>query len=239
MKDVAKGMVGQSGGVKAIRLDQGVRSDAFGRLWVVICIGILIAMWGSLASGTVITLSTHVSDGPIPPDVGLLNATLDFSVSGSVLSVVVTNLTDSNPVGKEFNIAEIHFNVPDTVGDLILTAPGAPWMGEYLPGQQMVNGFGNFDMSVTDGGQVVIEPGIANQVTFEFDIVGGGPYNADGSDFTSLFSDTSDGGLAMWAAAKFVQGPNDESGFGATIPEPLSLTLLGLGAVAVIRRRRA
>jgi hypothetical protein len=40
--------------------------------------------------------------------------------------------------------------------------------------------------------------------------------------------------------AKFVNGPGDDSAFGANVPEPSTASLLGLGlvGVAAIRRRR-
>jgi hypothetical protein len=60
------------------------------------------------AAGSIITLSSASSDETPAAD---LDATFDFSVVGSTLTLVVTNDT-TDP--DEFNINEIYFNASDT-----------------------------------------------------------------------------------------------------------------------------
>ena len=45
-------------------------------------------------------------------------------------------------------------------------------------------------------------------------------------------------GLHARAAAKFVHGPEDDSAFGGSVPEPASLSLLAAALVGIAARRR-
>ena len=62
------------------------------------------AMLAGPATASIITLSTHSSDATLP---SVLNATLDFDVTGSLLTLTVTNTT---VVPNTFNINELYFN---------------------------------------------------------------------------------------------------------------------------------
>ena len=74
------------------------------------------------------------------------------------------------------------------------------------------------------------------KVTFIFTISGGTP---DVKDFTSAMSELNGGDMTALIAAKFVSGPNnDDSGFGATVPTPGVLALMGVAAVVASRPRR-
>jgi hypothetical protein len=198
------------------------------------------------AAAVSITLSTVSSDTTPAAD---LDATFDFSVAGSVLTLVVTN--DTTAPDDVFNINEIYFNASDTSGVTGLTFPGAmhsvegnvmaDWGSGMPAGRKtdiMADGFGIFDFGLTNlmgetdpstiwGGQ---DP--AQFVTFTFSISGTGPF-APG-DFIAPSS------LGYTAAAKFVNGPGDDSAYGA-VPEPSTGLLLafGLAGLAVGRRRSA
>ncbi len=216
-------------------------------LFSVVCI---LLMGGVVAHASLVSLSDYVSDGATPPSAEWLDATVSFSVAGTVLDVAVTNETGQGG-DPAFNIAQIYFNAPDSlddVGGLVLfdiLGGGASalqqWQVDTLYNENgfIVNGFGKFDMRITDGGQHVIDPG--ETYTFRFNISGTDTY-AD-TDFSTLLSELSppEYGLPMLVAAKFVQGqqPRDASAFGATdVPEPATICLLGLGGLAFLRRKR-
>ena len=170
----------------------------------------------------VLALSEYVSNGPEPPAVEWLDATLDFSVvfdagvGADVLKVAVTNLTGQGG-DPTFNIDEFYFNVPDELADVdglalidVVGEPFGKWDSGTLYSENFfnVNGFGKFDIRVSNGGQHVIDPA-QGTTTFTFAINGPGTYT--GADFAYLLSDTSppEGGQEMYATAHFVQGPVD------------------------------
>ena len=57
-------------------------------------------------------------------------------------------------------------------------------------------------------------------------------------DFTTELSSQFDGNLLMIVAAKFVMGPGDASSFGAIVPAPGVLALLGAAGLVGLRGRR-
>jgi hypothetical protein len=190
------------------------------------------------AAAVSITLSTASSD---TTDAADLDATFDFSVSSSTLTLKVTNdTTDPNA----FNINEIYFNASDTSNVTGLTMHSVEgnvmmdWSSGMPPGLKtdiMADGFGVFDFGLTNlmgetdpstiwGGQ---DP--KQFVTFTFSISGTGPF-APG-DFIAPSS------LGYTAAAKFVNGPSDDSAYGA-VPEPSTALLLVFGLVGLAAGRR-
>jgi hypothetical protein len=195
------------------------------------------------AAAVPIILSSASSDATPAAD---LDATFDFSVLGSVLTLVVTN--DTTAPDDVFNINEIYFNASDTSGVTGLTFTGAmhstqgnvmaDWGSGMPPGLKtdiQADGFGIFDFGLTNmmgetdpstiwGGQ---DP--AQFVTFTFSISGTGPF-APG-DFIAPSS------LGYTAAAKFVNGPGDDSAYGA-IPEPSTGLLLATGLIGLAINRR-
>ncbi len=184
-------------------------------------------MLAAPATASIITLSTNSSDVTLA---SVLDATLDFEVTGSTLTLSVTNTT---VVPDTFNINELYFNGSDNV--LGLTPLSIP-LGWYLLTSQMGDGFGVFDFALIYGGPedgpYVIDPGETK--VFSFTISG----TAGEGDFVNEFSDPIPGGISAIAAAKFVVGPNDDSAYGATIPEPGTVALLGLAGLLGLRRRR-
>ena len=191
---------------------------------VIAAIGMLTAP----ATGTIITLSTNSSD---ETPASVLDATFDFDVD-EILNMLTLSVTNTTVVPNTFNINELYFNGSDNV--LGLTPVSIPTGWSLLTGQ-IADGFGLFDFALIDGvggDAATIMPG--ETVAFTFTITG----LADKGDFVTEFSQYVEGQLVAIAAAKFVAGPGDDSAFGAFIPAPGTLVLLGLAGLLGLRRRR-
>ena len=191
------------------------------------------ALWlPSSAGATPITLSSVSSD---ETPASLLDATFDFSVAGSTLTLVATNDTASPDA---YNINQVYFNASAAVTGLTLTSATHSAAGdvtsEWLPmvTDFMVDGFGDFDFGLREGvGETstsVIGP--SESVTFVFTIGGAGPFSA--ADFIQPNA------YDLVAAAKFVNGPYDDSAFGA-VPEPSTALLLAAGLLLLGAQRRS
>ena len=189
----------------------------------------LIAMVGALAfanaaSATLINLSSASSDDT---PFGLLSATMDFDVAGTTLTLTVTNNT-SDP--DAYMINELFFNGPDGVTLAFDNMPGWTFSTDEIVGV-----FGTFDFALIDG-----QGGNPNQieagetVVFTFTITG----TADKNGFIKALSIPTGGGDGWIVAAKFVNGPGDDSAFGAAVPTPGVLALLGAAGLFGGRRRR-
>jgi len=202
---------------------------------------IVLMAFGLPAQATLLTLSTHSSESDPGPE--LLNATLDFSVIGSVLTLTVDNLTDENSgVNNAFDIREINFNAVTNATGLNLTGlsgPGSPdinqWSLAFNRNAIIVDGFGYYDIALTDGqgsDENVIAPG--ETFVFTFDILGTSPYSA--ADFIQP-SEAVGEHIITYAAAKFYDG-GDRSAIGAVIPEPATLMLFGICLLSLLRGRK-
>ncbi len=177
------------------------------------------------APASIITLSDFSSD---ETDAGLLNATMEFTVSGTVLTLTVTNNTSG---ANSYKMNELYFNAPDGV-----TLSLDQIAGWSLSTAMAAGVFGTFDFALLDG-----QGGSPNQITagetviFTFAILTGAPTMMD---FVENFSEIPPGDMSAIVAAKFVVGPGDDSAFGATVPAPGALALLAAAGLVSARRRR-
>lgn len=179
-------------------------------------------------AGTTLRLSDLSSDETKAAD---LSATLMFAVDGGELALTVTN--DTVPI-EGFDLDAIYFNSMNSVSELLLSPPLTGWS---LLRNQRADGFGIFDYALlTDLGNDPAEIGPTESVTFVFEITGIGPF-AD-TNFTTAFSAIPPGEHEAIAAGKFVNGPGDDSAFGAVIPEPGTALLLLFGSAIAGRRLR-
>jgi hypothetical protein len=173
------------------------------------------------ASMMELQLSTNSSD---ETSASLLMATFQFSVVGSTLTLTVTNDTVAP---NEYDINQVYFNGPDGVG---LTPDPLPTDWSFDDTGTMVSGFGDFDFALKEADTLPdnkILPG--GSLSFSFTLSA----PADVKDFTSATSTT-----GYLIAGKFVRGPLDDSAFGATIPTPGVLALMGVAGMLVARPRR-
>lgn len=205
---------------------------------------ILCGVWAQQSAASVIlSLSTHSSEDPFIP-ASELGATLEFSVTGSELTLAVTNQT------TQFNIRQVYFNADDTVSGLTLTSSTkSGWNLRSNINQQpgfntSADGFGiySFKLQRTSGSDAnpeLIMPGQTS--TFTMDISGSG---FSVISFVNTLSGSPDGSghIPGFAAAHFVQGDNDDSAWGTTVTSPAvpapaaGVVLLGL---FIGRRRRS
>jgi hypothetical protein len=193
---------------------------------VLALVGVL-ACAGTANAGT-LWLSTRSSD-ETPAE--YLSATFEFTVVGNAVTLTVTN--DTGDTTPAYALSQVFFN--SAAGVTLSATNTNGW--SFSTGEH-ADGFGVFDFALmadeSGGAPDAIADG--NSLTFEFTITAGGPVTAD--DFITGFSTIPPGDHMAIIAGKFIQGPGDDSGYGAYIPLPpaLPMGIAGLVGVAALRR---
>jgi len=208
---------------------------------------VLTLILSTSAQGVVIPLSTHSSEDPNVP-ASWLDATMDLSVKQVgedwELSLAVTNLTPEGSEDIAFKISELYFNTGAPITNLTLEDVDGGMMNKWdltLDIDSILVGpFGYFDISLISSQQNVewIDP-YDTTVTFTMKIEGDASSYAD-TDFYALSVENElyDKWLGYGAAKFFGGGPDDLSAYGAYVPEPATILLLGLGMLCLLRKRR-
>jgi len=192
------------------------------------------------ASGSTLVLSQFSSD---ETPASVLDATLVFQITGAnELTLSVTNDTSAPDA---YLLDEVFFNATSNVTSLSLVSATSSTDGLVTADWKLgtsnhAAGFGRFDFSLLPSrgnADNEIDPG--ETVSFVFDISGTGPFAM--TDFTTELSTIPPGNTPSLAAVKFVSGPGDDSGYGAVVPEPLTVFQLGLGLAGIswVSRRRS
>jgi hypothetical protein len=193
-------------------------------------------LWASAATATTIQLSDFSSD---ETPASLFDAQLELDVIGSVLRVTITNQT-TGLIG--YNINEVYFNASDDVLGLTLVSASGSIDGNNLGAWtlstgMLADGFGTFDFALLDGVNGNASTIFPSEVqTMNLTISCAVNAICDMSDFGNEL--TSDGNPDALAAMKFISGPGDDSGFGATVPEPTVAALFGFGLLGLLAARR-
>ena len=213
---------------------------------VFVCIAILTTS----AQGVVIPLSTHSSE-PISEANGVpaswLDASIDLSVSNNgqwELSVAVTNLTPEHAGDYAFKITKIYFNTSAPVTSLTLDSVDGgnvwEWGLYFYEDSIQCDGFGLFDIVIVSKNLNLAWIDPLETLTFNIIIEPDTSTYTD-TDFYDLSSmDGHTGHILAYGAAKFAKtgDPEDLSAYGAYVPEPATIFMLGLGALVLLRKRR-
>jgi hypothetical protein len=176
----------------------------------------------------------------------VLDAEVTFQVSGSQLLITLVNLT-ATPY--KYKIDQLFFNTDTTLTGLSFAnhVPSS-WdiSGSGADQNQNAAGFGNYNWMIDFGSnRDQIQSGATKNLVLN--MTGTTTEEA----IRNKLSTIPPGHTQALSVVKFVSGPNGDSAYGATdkqrdngaiVPEPSSLTLMGLGAglsgLAWLRRRR-
>lgn len=196
----------------------------------------------SAGQATTLTLSDVSSDAT--PAASLSGTITLAVVGGNVLSLTLENQTS---IPNEFNVNGVWWNGDGGVTSLSLTSATHSSSGDVLTAWTPVesgtsaDGFGAFDFALTDGvgagNPNIAHPG--ESIVFLMAITGS--CTATACTAANFVLENPSGFLA---AAKFVNGPddpespgNEDSAFGAIVPEPTTALLLGAGLLVMSLRR--
>ncbi len=219
------------------------------RVFIAVIVFLCAAFLSTSAQGVVIPLSSHSSNN-VPAS--WLDASMDLSVANVgywELTLAVTNMTPETVDDTAFDMTELYFNTSATITSLTLNSVvgGSTDKDDWTLTLDMDNikadGFGLFDISIISNNIDSIWIEDQETVTFKITIDAGTPPYSD-SDFFTLSSQF-DAHTLAYGAAKFIHGDppgtpeiEDLSAYGAHVPEPATILMLGLGALALLRKRR-
>jgi hypothetical protein len=217
------------------------------RVFIAISFFLSIIFLSTSAQGVVIPLSTHTSEpsGPNSVPASWMDASMNLSVADVghwELTLAVSNLTPENAGDMAFDMSEIYFNTSAPITSLTLDSVSvgnvSDWTLTLDTDNRPCDGFGLFDISIVSNDIESIWINDQETVTFKMTIDGVTPPYSD-TDFYDLSAmDSHPEHILAYGAAKFIHGGiEDLSAYGAYVPEPATIFMLGLGALALLRKR--
>ncbi|MHC4084567.1 MAG: PEP-CTERM sorting domain-containing protein [Planctomycetota bacterium] len=220
------------------------------RVFIAIVVLVSVVFLSTSAQGVVIPLSTHTSEpsGPNSVPASWMDASMNLSVTNNgqwELSVAVTNLTPENAGDFAFKMTELYFNTTAPITSLSLDSVSAgstsDWTLTLDTDNIQADGFGLYDISIISNDITSVWIDSLETLTFGI-LIDGGAASYEDTDFYALSAmDSLQGHILAYGAAKFVKtgDPLDLSAYGAYVPEPATILMLGLGALALLRKRRS